>query len=215
MQTTSETSRGLLTPARLIPLLQIDKLDDAVPLAQTLVDAGLPILEIGLRTKVAADAIKLILKEVEGAIPIAGNVMTTHDLNIAEKSGARIACSPGSSSEVLDAASAMRFPFVPGIATPTELMNVIAKGYHVVKFFPAVPFGGAAALRAYLAPFPRVGFIPTGGTSEAEYEEWLGLPNVIAIGGSWLAPLEDIERRDWEHIGLRARYAVAKYMAHR
>lgn len=215
MQTTSETSRGLLTPARLIPLLQIDKLDDAVPLAQTLVDAGLPILEIGLRTKVAADAIKLILKEVEGAIPIAGNVMITHDLNIAEKSGARIACSPGSSSEVLDAASAKRFPFVPGIATPTELMNVIAKGYHVVKFFPAVPFGGAAALRAYLAPFPRVGFIPTGGTSEAEYEEWLGLPNVIAIGGSWLAPLEDIERRDWEHIGLRARYAVAKYMARR
>ena len=141
--------------------------------------------------------------------------MTTHDLNIAEKAGARLACSPGSSVDVLDLATKKRMPFVPGIATPTELMNVIAHGYHVVKFFPAVPFGGAATLRALMAPFPRVSFIPTGGTGEAEYEEWLSLPNVIAVGGSWLAPLDDIRRRDWGHIGLRARYAVAKYMAQR
>ena len=215
MQSTSETSRALIAPARLIPLLQIEHVEDAVPLARALVDAGLPVLEIGLRTKVAPEAIEVILRDVPGAVPIAGNVMTAHDLAIAQKAGARLACSPGSSNELLDAATERRFPFVPGIATPTELMHVIAKGYHVVKFFPAVPFGGAAALRAYLAPFPRVGFIPTGGTSEAEYEEWLGLPNVIAIGGSWLAPLEDIERRDWAHIGLRARYAVSKFAAHR
>ena len=215
MQSTSETSRALIAPARLIPLLQIERLEDAVPLAAALVDAGLPVLEIGLRTRAAPEAIKLILKQVPGAIPIAGNVMTTHDLAIAQNAGARLACSPGSSIEVLAAATEKHFPFVPGIATPTELMQVIANGYHVVKFFPAVPFGGAAALRAYLAPFPRVSFIPTGGTSEAEFEEWLSLPNVIAIGGSWLAPLEDIERRDWQHIGLRARYAVSKFVAHR
>lgn len=215
MQTTSETALAILKPARLIPLLHIERIADAVPLAQTLVDAGLPVMEIGLRTHAAPDAITKIAAEVKGAVPIAGNVMTAHDLSMARKAGAQLATSPGAPGDVLEAAAKNEFPFVPGIATPTELMHVLRAGYHVAKFFPAVPFGGAAALRAMLAPFPRAMFIPTGGTGETEYDEWLSLPNVIAIGGGWLAPQAEIEAQNWEHIGLRARYAISKYVTQR
>jgi len=215
MHTTSETARALIEPARLVPLLHVERAQDAVPLARTLVDAGLPVMEIGLRTHAAAEAISLIVREVEGAIPVAGNIMSAHDLAIARKAGAVVATSPGAPPDAIEAATKEQMPFIPGIATPTELMRVIHQGYHVVKFFPAVPFGGAATLRAMQAPFPRALFIPTGGTSETEYGEWLALPNVIAIGGSWLAPREDIERQDWAHIGLRARFAVSKYRTSR
>lgn len=212
MQSTSEAAQAMLQPARLIPLLHIEHIDDAVPLARALIEAGLPVLEVGLRTQAAADAIAKIAAEVPGAEPIAGNVMTAHDLSIARRAGAKMATSPGAPNDVMEAASKEGFPFVPGIATPTELMHVLRMGYHVVKFFPAVPFGGAATLRAMLAPFPRVLFVPTGGTGETEYEEWLSLPNVIAIGGQWLAPREEIAAKNWDHIGLRAQYAISKYV---
>jgi 2-dehydro-3-deoxyphosphogluconate aldolase/(4S)-4-hydroxy-2-oxoglutarate aldolase len=202
-------------PARLIPLLQIDHVEDAVPMARAFVDAGLNTMEIALRTKAAPDAIGRILKEVPGAVPLAGNVMTAHDLAIARHAGAKMAVSPGSSLELLDAAAAQDLPFVPGIATPTELMHVISKGFHVVKFFPAVPMGGSGTLRAMAGPFPRVRFYPTGGTSEAEYDEWLRLPQVVAVGGAWLAPLDEIRRKDWELMGKRARYLVGKFVARR
>ncbi|MCC2098771.1 MAG: bifunctional 4-hydroxy-2-oxoglutarate aldolase/2-dehydro-3-deoxy-phosphogluconate aldolase [Hyphomicrobiales bacterium] len=211
MHSTSENTISLLQPAKLIPLLHLERLEDAVPLAQTLVDCGLPTMEIGLRTKVAAQAITKILDEVPQAVPIAGNVMTVHDLSRAQQAGAKVACSPGAPDDVLDKAARDDIPFVPGIATPTELMAVLRKGFHLAKFFPAVPFGGAGALRAFLAPFPNVKFIPTGGTSEVEYTSWLSLPNVIAVGGSWLSPQEEIERQDWDQIAARARYVVSKY----
>jgi len=213
MTSHSEAPLALLEPAQLIPLLQIDNVEDAVPLARTLVEAGLATMEIALRTRAAPLAIKAILKDVPGAIPIAGNVMTSHDLQLARSSGARMAVSPGATPELLDAAAAQDLPFVPGVATPSELMAVMSKGFHVVKFFPAVPFGGSATLRAMAAPFPRVKFYPTGGTSEAEYDEWLALPNVVAVGGSWLAPREDIQRRAWDHIAARARYIRSKYQS--
>lgn len=215
MSSLSEAPLGILNLARLVPLLHIEDIEDAVPLAKTFVDAGLPVLEIALRTKVAAHAIRRIIDEVPDAVPCAGNVMTPHDLNIAVGAGAKLALSPGSSTELLEAAVAQQTPFVPGIATPTELMHVISKGFHVVKFFPASPFGGADTLRAYTAPFPRVRFMPTGGTSEIDYDHWLRVPSVIAVGGAWLAPVEDIARRDWTHIGKRARYAVSKFTARR
>jgi 2-dehydro-3-deoxyphosphogluconate aldolase/(4S)-4-hydroxy-2-oxoglutarate aldolase len=213
MTSHSEAPLALLEPARLIPLIQIDRVEDAVPLARAFVEAGLPTMEIALRTKAAPAAIRAILEKVPGAIPIAGNVMTAHDLQIARSSGARMAVSPGATDELLDAAAAQDLAFVPGIATPSELMHVLSKGFHVVKFFPAVPFGGSATLRAMAAPFPRAKFYPTGGTSEADFDDWLALENVVAVGGSWLAPREDIERRDWDHIGRRARYLVSKYSA--
>ena len=211
MTSPSEAPLDLLAPARLVPLLQIDDLEDAAPLARTFVEAGLQVIEIALRTKVAPDAIRIIRQEVHGAVPIAGNIMTAHDLSIARRAGARMAVSPGSSDELLRAAADQDLPFMPGIATPTELMHVISKGFHVVKFFPAVPFGGSATLRAMAAPFPKVRFYPTGGTSELEFADWIALQNVVAVGGAWLAPLEEIRRKDWDHIGRRARYMVSQF----
>jgi 2-dehydro-3-deoxyphosphogluconate aldolase/(4S)-4-hydroxy-2-oxoglutarate aldolase len=100
-------------------------------------------------------------------------------------------------------------PFIPGIATPSELMNVITKGFHVVKFFPAMAFGGPEALRAMQAPFPHARFLPTGGTADESLDRWLALPNVVAVGGAWLAPIEDIRARAWTRINERARAAIA------
>jgi 2-dehydro-3-deoxyphosphogluconate aldolase/(4S)-4-hydroxy-2-oxoglutarate aldolase len=215
MTSLSEAPLALLSPARLVPLLQIDDADDAIPLARTFVDAGLPVLEIALRTKAAPDAISSIRRSVPDAVPIAGNVMTPHDLSIARRAGAAMAVSPGASEALLAAAAEQDLPFMPGIATPSELMNVIAKGFHVVKFFPAAPMGGSATLRAMAAPFPRVRFYPTGGTSELDFADWIALQNVVAVGGAWLAPVEEIRRKDWPHIGARARYMVSQMKSRR
>lgn len=215
MTSPSETPLALLQPARLIPLLTIERVEDAIPLARTLVEAGLFTMEIALRTKAAPQAIRTIVREVSGAVIAAGNVMTPHDLALARECGARFAVSPGATDALLDAAAAQDLPFVPGVATASELMKVLSKGFHVVKFFPAVALGGAEALRAMGSAFPHARFCPTGGTSEADYEQWLALPNVIAVGGSWLAPPEEIAARDWSMIGKRAQLAVAKFVARR
>lgn len=215
MTSHSETPLAILEPARLIPLLTIERVEDAVPLAKTLVEAGLPVLEIALRTKVAPNAIRAILREVPGAVPGAGNVMTPHDLALARDTGARFALSPGSTAALLEAAAAQDMPFVPGVATASEIMNVLSAGFHVLKFFPGASLGGAEALRAMSAPFPRVKFCPTGGTSEADLEDWLAQPNVIAVGGAWLAPIDEIRQKQWDRIGARARAAVQKYLAKR
>ena len=211
MTSLSEAPLKILEPARLVPLVQIDDVAHAVPVAKTFVDAGLPTIEIALRTRAAPEAIKRILGEVPDAVPIAGNVMTDHDFAIAKSTGAKMIVSPGSAPKLLDVAADQDVPFMPGIATPTELMHVISKGFHVVKFFPAVPFGGSGALRAMAAPFPRVKFYPTGGTSEHDYDDWLTLSNVVAVGGAWLAPVEDIKSENWDHLGKRARYMVSKF----
>lgn len=214
MTSHSETPLALLGPARLIPLLTIENVEDAVPLARTLVEAGLHTMEIALRTKAAPQAIRQILRDVPGAVPAAGNIMTAHDLAIARDVGARFALSVGHSDALLRAAADHpEMPFVPGVATPSELMRVMSAGFHVVKFFPAIAFGGAEAVRAMAAPFPHVRFCPTGGTNEENLEDWLSQPNVIAVGGAWLAPVEEIRRREWTRIGDRARAAVAKHVA--
>jgi 2-dehydro-3-deoxyphosphogluconate aldolase/(4S)-4-hydroxy-2-oxoglutarate aldolase len=210
MLSQSERPLALLAAARLIPLLTIERVEDAVPLAKALVDGGLATMEIALRTPAAPHAIRQIVRHVPAAIPAAGNVMTPRDLALAQEVGAHFALSPGSSPALLDAAAAGSLPFVPGIATPTELMQVMSKGFHVVKFFPSVPFGGPAALRAMIAPFPHARFCPTGGTSEADQEAWFALPNVIAVGGQWLAPPEEIRAGEWARITQRAREAKAR-----
>ena len=145
MLSQSERPLALLAAARLIPLLTIERVEDAVPLAKALVDGGLATMEIALRTPAAPHAIRQIVRHVPAAIPAAGNVMTPRDLALAQEVGAHFALSPGSSPALLDAAAAGSLPFVPGIATPTELMQVMSKGFHVVKYFPSVPFGGPAA----------------------------------------------------------------------
>ncbi len=212
MTSHSESPLRLLEPARLLPLVEIDLVTDAAPLARAFVAAGLRTLEIALRNKAAPHAIAEIRAHVPDAIVGAGNVMTAHDLHLAREAGALFALSPGSTPGLLDAAVGMDdFPFVPGVATASELMFVMSKGFHVVKFFPAAGLGGPSTLRAMGSAFPHVRFVPTGGTSEDDLDDWLAQPNVVAVGGSWLAPKEDIARRDWGAIQRRAEAAVARY----
>jgi 2-dehydro-3-deoxyphosphogluconate aldolase/(4S)-4-hydroxy-2-oxoglutarate aldolase len=210
MTSQSELPLAVLGSTRLLPLVTIERVDDAVPLAQALVDGGLPMIEVALRTPAAPQAIRQILRHVPQAIPGAGNVLTAHDLAIASHSGARFAISPAASPALLDAAVHSTIPFIPGIATPSELMSVLTKGFHVVKFFPAMAFGGPEALRAMHAPFPHVRFLPTGGTGEAELDQWFALPNVAAVGGSWLAPIEEVRAGEWDKIRQRAAAVVSR-----
>ena len=206
----SELPLAALGATRLMPLVTIERVEDAVPLAQALVDGGLSTIEVALRTPAAPQAIREIIRHVPKAVCVAGNILTPHDLAIAHHVGAHFAVSPVSTIPLLDAAAESKLPFIPGIATPTELMRVITKGFHVVKFFPAMAFGGPEALRAMHAPFPHVRFLPTGGTGEAELVAWFALPNVAAVGGSWLAPIEEVRRRDWDAIRDRARAVVSR-----
>jgi 2-dehydro-3-deoxyphosphogluconate aldolase/(4S)-4-hydroxy-2-oxoglutarate aldolase len=214
MTSHSESPLGLLEPARLVPLIAIERVEDAVPLARALVEAGLPTMEIALRNKVAPHAIREIRAHVPQAIPAAGNVMTPHDLHLAKEAGARFAFSPGSTPPLLEAAAAMPdFPFVPGVATASELMMAMSAGFHVVKFFPGATMGGAATLRAFGSAFPHARFVPTGGTNADDLDDWLAQQNVIAVGGAWLAPADEIARRDWAGISARAKAAVARHGA--
>ncbi len=213
MASHSELPIVLLGSTRLLPLVTIERAEDAVPLAQALADAGLPTIEIALRTPAAPLAIRNILKHAPNTTLVAGNIMTPHDFALASQVGARLAVSPIATPALLDAAARSDLPFIPGIATPSELIAVINKGFHVVKFFPAMAFGGPEALRAMYAPFPHARFLPTGGTTIGNIEDWFALPNVIAVGGAWLAPIEDIRNREWNKIRKRAEAAIAKLPA--
>jgi 2-dehydro-3-deoxyphosphogluconate aldolase/(4S)-4-hydroxy-2-oxoglutarate aldolase len=207
----SELPLAILAHHRLVPLVTIERVQDAIPLARALVDGGLPVVEVALRTPAAPQAIREILKAVPDAIVGAGNVMTPHDLALAIHAGARFAVSPAASPSLLEAAARSTIPFIPGIATPTELMAVLTKGFHVVKFFPAMAFGGPEALRAMHAPFPHVRFIPTGGTGEGELDQWFALPNVAAVGGSWLAPMDEVRAGEWDKIRQRAQSVAGRW----
>jgi 2-dehydro-3-deoxyphosphogluconate aldolase / (4S)-4-hydroxy-2-oxoglutarate aldolase len=200
----------ILRVAPLIPVITIAREEDGVPLARALVDGGLRALEITLRTPAAPAAARAIAEQVPDAILGLGTVLTPHELETARSLGAHFAVSPGATPELLDAAAASDLPFLPGIQTGSELMAALARGFDVVKFFPAVPAGGIAALRALAGPFPQVRFCPTGGIGEDTFTDWLALPNVASVGGSWLAPAADIRAGDWAAITARARRAVAR-----
>ncbi|MBE9607034.1 bifunctional 4-hydroxy-2-oxoglutarate aldolase/2-dehydro-3-deoxy-phosphogluconate aldolase [Acetobacteraceae bacterium H6797] len=201
---------ALLAESRLVPVLTIEKVADAVPLARALVAGGITMLEITLRTPAAADAARAIIAEVPEALVGLGTVTTAKDLELARSLGARFALSPGATPALLDAAAALGLPFVPGIATPSELMAAVERGFEVVKFFPAVPAGGIAALKAFAGPFPEMRFCPTGGIGEDQAAEWLALPQVVAVGGSWLAPTKLMRDGQWSEITEIARRSLAK-----
>ena len=208
-----ERLAGLFRAAKIIPVITIEQVEDAVPLARELVAGGLHLLEITLRTPAAAEAAKAIAAQVPEAVVGVGTVLTPRDLALAREIGARFALSPGATPELLDAATAGDLPFVPGVATPSELMAALARGLDVVKFFPAVPVGGIAALRALAGPFPQARFCPTGGIGEGNVAEWLALSNVVAVGGSWLTPPDEIAKSDWSTITERARQNLAQFGA--
>ncbi len=199
----------LLTLAPVVPVITIESAADAVPLARALVAGGLPVVEITLRTSAAMDAARAIIADVPEAVVGIGTVLTPKDLEQARRLGAAFAISPGLSADLLDAAASGELPFAPGIQTPSDLIACVTRGFDLVKFFPAVPAGGLAALNALAGPFPSVRYCPTGGISEANAPQWLAHPKVVTVGGSWVAPAADIKAGAWSAIESRARAAAA------
>lgn len=199
---------ALFRHACIVPVLTIDALDDAEPLARTLVGAGLPILEVTLRTPIALQAIER-MRAVPGAIVGAGTVLDAHDLDAVERAGAMFAISPGATPALLNAAADRAMPLLPGIATASELMHGLDAGFRRFKFFPAESSGGVAALRGFAGPFADVRFCPTGGIDAAKAPDYLALANVFAVGGSWMLPAQAVRTRDWSAIATLARSAAA------
>src|SRR4051794_38215568 len=190
----------LVKSATVIPVLTIERLEHAVPLAKALVAGGVWMLEVTLRTPVAIEAAKAMIAEVPDAIVGIGTILNGDDLKSAEALGAKFGISPGATPELLKAAAASSLPFAPGIATASELMQALAHGFDLVKFFPAEQSGGIKALRALAGPFPNILICPTGGIGEANAAAWLAEPNVLAVGGSWLCPATDIRSGNWAGI---------------
>jgi 2-dehydro-3-deoxyphosphogluconate aldolase/(4S)-4-hydroxy-2-oxoglutarate aldolase len=195
-----EQLETLFKQAKVIPVLTIERLEDAVPLANALVAGGVATLEVTLRTPVAIEAAKAIMANVPDAIVGIGTILNPDDLARAEALGARFGISPGATPELLKAAAASRLPFAPGIATASDLMQALAHGFDLAKFFPAETSGGIKALRALAGPFPNVRFCPTGGIGEANAATWLAEPNVLAVGGSWLCPAAEVRSGNWAGI---------------
>jgi 2-dehydro-3-deoxyphosphogluconate aldolase/(4S)-4-hydroxy-2-oxoglutarate aldolase len=202
------TTAELLRTARIVPVLTIQDAGTAVDLARALVAGGVRTLEITLRTQAGAKAAEAIIAEVPDAVVGLGTVLTRRDLELAQRIGATFAFSPGATPELLDAAAEMGIPFVPGIATASELMAAMARGFSTVKLFPAAQLGGIGALKALGAPFPEARFCPTGGIGEKDAAAYLALPNVVAVGGSWLAPAAEVAAGDWRAIEARARRSM-------
>ena len=195
--------------APVIPVLTIERLDDALPLARALADNGLPVLEITLRTACAVDAIALIARELANACVGAGTVLNARELDAVTHAGARFAISPGATDALYDAASASDIPLIPGIATASELMRGLERGWRRFKFFPAESSGGIPALKGFAGPFAQARFCPTGGIDVAKAPNYLALPNVACVGGSWMVPADAQKAGDWQRIGDLAREAAA------
>ncbi|WP_311031950.1 2-dehydro-3-deoxy-phosphogluconate aldolase [Mesorhizobium koreense] len=191
-----------------IPVLKIDRLADAVPLARALAAGGLPAVEITLRTADAIDAIRLVSDEVPEALVGAGTILSAHNFDEAVDAGARFIVSPGTTQELLDCARASDVPFLPGGITPSEIMSLKEEGHSILKFFPAEQAGGAAFLKSLASPLAGVRFCPTGGISLANAHDYLGLSNVICVGGSWVAPDDMLKAKDWDGITALARQAA-------
>ncbi len=205
----TEILLSILDAQPVIPVLQIANLAVAVPLARGLARGGLPAVEITLRTPDALDAIRLVADEVEEAIVGAGTILSPRQYNKAAAAGARFIVSPGTTIELLEAARDSDVPLLPGASTPSEVMSMREEGYSVLKFFPAEQSGGAPFLKALASPLAEIRFCPTGGISPANARDYLSLPNVICVGGSWVAPDKLVEAEDWDGITELARQAAA------
>lgn len=191
-----------------VPVMVIKDLAHAVPLARALVAGGIRVLEITLRTPVAVEAIREIARAVPEAVVGAGTVTSGEDLAEVSEAGAVFAISPGLTPELLDAANQGNIALIPGIATVSELMAGLQRGYDHFKFFPAEAAGGIPMLKAIAGPFPKVAFCPTGGIGLENYREYLALGNVACVGGSWVAPPEAVAQGDWGRISQLACEAV-------
>ncbi len=202
------TIKETLRRAPVIPVVVLEDAERAVPMARALVQGGLPVIEVTLRTRAALAAVHAIAADVRDAIVGVGTVLDPAQFGEAAAAGARFAVSPGLSPTLAEAARTTGLPYLPGTATATEVMAARAQGFTVLKCFPAVPAGGAAALKAFADVFPDIGFCPTGGISAETAPDFLELSNVLCVGGSWVASKDAIAAADWDGIAARARKAA-------
>ena len=199
--------KAILKKAPVVPVMVIEDVKQAVPMARALVAGGLPVLEITLRTAAAMEAMRAIMAEVEGAIVGVGTVITPEQFKQCSKLGCAFAVSPGSTGQLLSAAEDYDMPLLPGGVTASEVMALLEWGYRFQKFFPAEPSGGVAYLSALSSPIPQVQFCPTGSITPELAPGYLKLANVITIGGSWMIPKVKIASGDWAGIEAMARTA--------
>lgn len=192
-----------------IPVIVLDRVEDAVPLARALVDGGVKVLEVTLRTPVALRCVEAIARDVPDAIVGVGTVRKHADVQASLDAGARFAVSPGYTPEIGRACREAGLPLLPGVATSSEVMAANADGLHFLKFFPATAAGGLPLLKAWASPFHDVVFCPTGGITVETAPQFLALPNVKVCGGSWLTPADAIRAGDWARITRLAREASA------
>ncbi|WP_231157155.1 bifunctional 4-hydroxy-2-oxoglutarate aldolase/2-dehydro-3-deoxy-phosphogluconate aldolase [Streptomyces sp. CNZ748] len=202
-------SASVLGLAPVVPVVVIEDAADAVPLARALVAGGLPAIEVTLRTAAAPDAIRAIAGEVPGAVVGAGTVITPEQVTGAVAAGARFLVSPGWTDALLAAMRASGVPFLPGVSTASEVMALLERGVREMKFFPAHAAGGTAHLKSLAGPLPQARFCPTGGIGPDTAPEYLALPNVGCVGGSWMLPGDAVAARDWGRVERLAREAAA------
>lgn len=195
-----QTIEEVMDLAPVIPVLTIENIAHAVPLASALVRGGLRTIEITLRTEAALDAISAIARAVPGAVPGVGTVIGADDLSLAQAAGARFAVSPGYAADLVAAAADLGLPYLPGIATASEAMAAQRAGLRCLKFFPAEAMGGAKTLAALAGPYPSLIFCPTGGIGRNNTGDYLALGNVRCVGGSWVAPPDLVRGEDWDAI---------------
>jgi len=207
MSQDTATLRSTLSLAPVIPVIVLDDVDKARPLAEALVAGGLPVLEVTLRTPRALQVIEEMAK-VAGAVVGSGTVRSPLQMSHSVDAGCRFMVSPGASPRLLEAAEDQPIPLLPGIGTPTEAMTASEHGYSFLKFFPAEALGGVKVLKAYASPLADITFGPTGGIEMVKAKEYLALPNLICVGGSWIMPQDAIDAGDWKRIETLAREAA-------
>ena len=205
-----ETILNRVAQLGVIPVIAIEKADAAIQLADALLQGGLPVVEITFRTAAAAEVIRKIAQERPQLVVGAGTVLTTANLEAAKASGATFAVAPGLNPQIVKQAQAMGLPFVPGVATPTDIEQGLALGCKLLKFFPSEALGGVAMIEALSAPYKHTGvrFVPTGGVNTGNLESYLKLDTVAAVGGTWIAKKEDLQAGKWDDIRSRCKAAL-------
>lgn len=203
------SAENIFSQGPVVPVLVVEDVDTAVPMAKALVEGGIKVLEVTLRTPAAMDVIKVIAQDVPEAIVGAGTVINAEQLDQVQQAGAQFAISPGMTKDLLEAGNAGDIALIPGIASISELMKGIDLGYDHFKFFPAEASGGAKAIKSIGGPFPNVKFCPTGGIGINNYKSYLALPNVMCVGGSWLVPEDALKSGDYARITELAKEAIA------
>lgn len=196
----SLTIKEIMTISPIVPVMVINNVEHAVPLAKALVKGGLKVLEITLRTPAALESIRRIKAEVPDAIVGAGTIINIETLNQAIAAGAQFIVSPGTTDKLIDAALATGVPLLPGIANPSDAMRLLEKGITAMKFFPAEAAGGVPMLKSIGAPIPQIMFCPTGGVSQKNVKEYYGLSNVACVGGSWMCAASLVDAENWDEI---------------